>query len=840
MNGSSRRGFLRNSLASCTAPAAVPRTVKGNPLAPAAWIPRTLEGWKAHWIWDDYNRETTNIFVCLRKVVTLDGAARQAHVWATANSFYRLYINGVEAGRGPEPNEPPFKFYDYHELGKLFRRGENVVAVLAYNLGIGTHFYGAGPGGFLLEAHLEMEDGGRVEMVTDRSWRVAVPRWYSRYAPQMLWASGFQETCDLRKVAPEWNSNPTETGGIRWRWASEFGVPPVEPFTILLPREIPYERRRAMAPARVIHSKLASLPEDWLVRQAETMSNPNPNIATRMSLAVEAEAPAGLVSGAENLLRDDASVAVVEPPPPGRSARVLVDFGEEVVGQLAIDFAGMNGGVLDIGYSEFLKKGDRIDLLRDVLQCDRVILGQGARQWESYDRRAFRYLLLDLAGLRGPLKIRRIDVGRAAYPVEYAGRFESSDRMLDRIWEVCRRSCELNMHDHYEDGPVRERGQYAGDVRTTSLWNYYLFGDRLLAAKFLRHFARMQREDGWFKTLSPSGTRHNIVEMMLQWVITIWEYYWFTGDEKLARELAPHAYRAVRWFEQYTGADGLIAGADRRDWWIFIDWGEFDFRDEIAGLNLWYFQGLMAAVRLAGLRGDAAEAERFGGLAKRVRAGIERRFWNPAENAYVDCWTRQGPSRRITRQPNYMAILSGAAPRERWGAMVDRVTRPDIARITTPYFKYFELDCWLRAGRPLAAVLDEARAWWGEQVRRGATTFWEEFDDRSAPDSVPGGTCCHSWTGGPVVILGSEVLGVWPTAPGFAKVRIRPRWGGLEHARGVVPTPRGPIAVAWDRRKKRLEVELPELEAELDVWSEDPSRRQRKVLSGGGHHEFEI
>ena len=137
-------------------------------------------------------------------------------------------------------------------------------------------------------------------------------------------------------------------------------------------------------------------------------------------------------------------------------------------------------------------------------------------------------------------------------------------------------------------------------------------------------------------------------------------------------------------------------------------------------------------------------------------------------------------------------------------------------------------------------MVDEARAWWGEQVRRGATTFWEEFDERSAPDSVPGGTCCHSWTGGPVVILGSEILGVWPTAPGFAKVRIRPRWGGLEHARGVVPTPRGPIAVAWDRRKKQLEVDLPELEAELDVWSEEPSRRQRKVLSGEGHHEFEI
>ncbi len=811
----SRRGFLQASVVS---PVLAAGTSEAAALL-APWIPKTVAKWKARWIWDDYNRETTNIFVCLRKRIVLDSAVRSAELWCTANSFYRLYINGQQAGIGPEPNEPPFKYYDYYQPAALFRVGENSIAALCYNLGIGTHFYGAGPGGFLLQGLLELDNGRRIEILTDGSWQAAVPRWYSRYAPQMLWASGFQETFDLRKEAVDWATNFGATGNIRWGWAAEYGAPPDPPYVHLLPREVPYQRQRVIAPVRATYAKRGELPPDWVVRQAESMANPNPNVMTRMHLAEEMDLPAGAITGPGNLLADNPAVTSIMPQSAGKSTRLLVDFGEEVVGYLQIDITEMNGGVLDLGYSEFLKKGDKIDLLRGVLQADRIILAKGARQWESYDRRAFRYLLLEAQGLKGPLDIRQLRVLRTAYPVEYAGRFECADAVLNRIWETCRRSTELNMHDHYEDGPIRERGQYAGDIRTTALWNYYLFGDRLLIAKALRHFARIQNSSGWFKTLSPSGTRHNIVEMMMQWVITLWEYYWYTGDAGLARELAPHAYRALQWFEQYLEPDGLIGKADSRDWWVFLDWGTFDFRDEIAGLNLWYFYALETAVRLAQLRGDASEAEDFAGLARRVAAGIERRFWNPKEGAYVDCWTPAGPSSRITRQTNYLAMLSRAAPRERWSAMVNRVTRPDIERIQTPYFKYFELECWLLAGRPIQAVLDEIRAWWGEQIRRGATTFWEVFDDTSPPDSVPEGTCCHSWTAGPVVLLGQEILGVKPAEPGFRKVLIRPRWADLESVRGAVPTPNGPIEVGWDGgpRPRRFSFTIPPCEARVGV-----------------------
>ena len=842
----SRRGFIQTSLAAAglTEPPANP----GLPAVP--WIARTPRAWKARWIWDDYNRETTNIYVCLRKRVMLERAPRAADLWCTANSFYRLFINGQPVWMGPNPNEPPWKYYDYYDVGRLLRSGENAIAALCYNLGLGTHFYGAGPGGFLLQAEVELEGGRRVEIVTDSTWRTALPRWYSRYAPQMLWASGFQETFDLRREVADWTTNFTETPEkMRWGWAAEYGTPPDPPYVYMLPREIPYLRQTPAAPAKVLYVRLGSLPPDWVAREAA--EHANPNVVNRMALAQERELPAGAVTGPDNLLRDDSMLTTLAPQPAGVSTRLLVDFGEEQMGYPEIDFAQMDGGVLDLGYSEALKPDGQIHLHRWVLQGDRLILGKGARRWQSYDQRTFRYLLLEAQGITGPLAIRHIRILQTTYPVEYAGRFECSDPVLNRILEVARRSTQFNMWDQYTDGPQRERGQYAGDIRTTALWNYYLFGDRLLMAKALRHFARLQGASGWFKTLSPSGTRHNIVEMMLQWVIAIWEYYWYTGDATLARELAPHAYRAIRWFDAHRAEDGLIAKAHLRDWWIFIDWGTFDFRDEVAGLNLWYHQALETAVKLARLRGDSAEAADFAARARRVAGSIERRFWNAQQGAYVDCWTPEGPSTRITRQTNYMAMLAGAAPRERWTGIVDRVTKPGIDRIRTPYFKFFELDCWLMAGRPIDAVLDEIRAWWGEQIRPGATTFWEEFDDTSPAGTVPDGSLCHSWCGGPAVILGQQILGVQPSGPGFEKVLIRPRRSALKYARGAVPTPRGKIETEWDGR--RLTLTLPPCQATVGVPARTANLDGRPVagrlepdgylyfdLREGGQHVVEI
>jgi len=55
------------------------------------------------------------------------------------------------------------------------------------------------------------------------------------------------------------------------------------------------------------------------------------------------------------------------------------------------------------------------------------------------------------------------------------------------------------------------------------------------------------------------------------------------------------------------------------------------------------------------------------------------------------------------------------------------------------------------------------------------------------------------------------VLGVTPSAPGFAEATIRPFVGELSWAKGTVPTPHGKIEVSWNRKggKTTLAVRCP-------------------------------
>lgn len=47
------------------------------------------------------------------------------------------------------------------------------------------------------------------------------------------------------------------------------------------------------------------------------------------------------------------------------------------------------------------------------------------------------------------------------------------------------------------------------------------------------------------------------------------------------------------------------------------------------------------------------------------------------------------------------------------------------------------------------------------------------------------------------MILQSEILGVKPAKPGWDEVLVAPHTGDLSQARGVVPTPHGPVSVEW-------------------------------------------
>jgi hypothetical protein len=97
-------------------------------------------------------------------------------------------------------------------------------------------------------------------------------------------------------------------------------------------------------------------------------------------------------------------------------------------------------------------------------------------------------------------------------------------------------------------------------------------------------------------------------------------------------------------------------------------------------------------------------------------------------------------------------------------------------------------------------VLALIRTRYGPMLARGATTLWESFD--------PTASLCHGFSTTPLFQLSAEMLGVQPTAPGFAAFRLAPQLGDCDYARGAFPTGRGDIGVGWERSGSDLTVDV--------------------------------
>ena len=126
----------------------------------------------------------------------------------------------------------------------------------------------------------------------------------------------------------------------------------------------------------------------------------------------------------------------------------------------------------------------------------------------------------------------------------------------------------------------------------------------------------------------------------------------------------------------------------------------------------------------------------------------------------------------------------------------------------------------LYGARPLRRVLQSsvetlvARTILRGDLKAGSTITLEAWDDSFKPNQ----DWNHLWGAAPGNIIPSRLMGVMPLEPGFAKVRIQPQPGSLEHAEMALPTIRGTIRMKITNTplKKSVSVDLPaNMEAEI-------------------------
>jgi len=765
--------------------------------------------WNASWIWLPGARHKRNLYAEFRKSFRLSSKPRSARLHISAFTHYRLYVNGVEVGSGPNPADPAWYYYDFYNVASLLKSGKNVVAVLAYNPA--AHLWcdvvhAEGVGGALI-AELVTERPSRV-VCTDASWRVRrAPAWQANTPGFTELRVAFKEYVDGRKgfldfVRPGFND-------AGWQKAEVLGPHPMKPFLRLLGREIGRPRVTRLRPvnASSVGYNFAygfSEGRGWEIVNTTALIAGYP-------VGNDHRLTEGGAGGAPLTARQRKAYegAICEARAPDRHEHpsILLDFGRLCVGRPRLVLADAPAGArIDIAYGEGL----------NLTYIDRYICRQGPQEFSPFHRRAGRYMLLTFRMASKPVRIREVSFDAMRPNLPERGSFHTGDAKADRVFRVAADTVAVSMQDHYEDSVWRELKLMVGDMRVQALASYYTLGAYRYNRKCIRQMARIAREDGWIPPGGPARQRDVglILDFPAHYVATVRDYVLYSGDMRLGRELYPVAAKQLRNYDAMPHTEGLIDTGYKASfkWWVLIDWNEVDKRGVVAPLNMFVVDAFEAGAQLAGLLGHESDAAKFRRRAACYRKRIDEVFWDSSQRLYIDAIAHGRPSKHSSVNTNALALMTGVARGPRRRALVERFRRKRWLS-PCPFFQTFVIEALMRHAGPRLAW-DYLFEYWGEMVDRGADTFWEAFDldaMAGAPAALPHKlwSRCHGWSAAPAYFMGAYLLGLRPAAPGFGRTRLAPMPSPFQTFTGSVPTPKGKISIECDRKKKRIALNTP-------------------------------
>ena len=442
----------------------------------------------------------------------------------------------------------------------------------------------------------------------------------------------------------------------------------------------------------------------------------------------------------------------------------------------------------------------------------------------------FRYC--EVVGYPGELTADSIRQVRVHYPFdEGAAEFSSSSKILNDVWELCKYSMmATSFCGVYVDGD-RERIPYEADAYINQLSHYG--ADREFT------LARYSHE---YLILNPTWP----TEWPLHSVLIAWADYMQTGDLESAE--AFYDDLKAKTLIALAREDGLISTRTglltpevlksihekRLD--DIVDWpkGErdgYDFKPINTVVNAMHYRTLVIMGELAAAMGKNADARMFDARAEKVAKAINEKLFNADTGLYVD---GEG-SKHSSLHANMFPLAMGVVPKDRRAKVAEFIAGKGMA--CSVYAAQYLLEALFDAGASetgLKRMVDTTtdRAWPHMIYDVGTTITLEAWDNKYKPNQ----DWNHAWGAAPGNIIPRKLMGIEPLEPGFGKVRICPRPGGLENASMTLPTIRGPIGVAYRKTDNggTLKVSIPaNMEAEVCLPVEDPKRARESGRPAG-------
>jgi len=700
-----------------------------------------FERWQGKWISDsqEINIKSAAYF---RKEFQAKDDIVSARAYIAVAGLYELHINGENVG--DERLKPAFTRYDkrvlYHtiDVTKFLNTNENVIGVLLGN-GWYNHqstavwdFHKApwrARPKFKMELHLNYEDGSAEVIPTSVKWKTS-------FGPITFNSIYTGEHMDHRLLQNAWDSPGFDD--TEWKDAIM-----VEPPTINVVAEVmPPIRNVEAIPAR----KISKLNEKTFV----------------------------------------------------------FDFGRIISGVSEIKVKGEQGTVIHLKHGEQLAENGHVDLTAlevhyrpvddtDPFQTDIFILsGEGEESFmPSFNYKGFQYVEVTSSK---PISLTKESL--TAYfmhsDVEQVGYIESSDTLINKIWQAANSSYLSNLFGYPTDCPQREKNGWTGDAHTAIELGLFNFNGIKIYEKWMADHRDEQRDNGVLPAIIPTAGWGYHWANGPDWTSTIalipWNIYLFYGDTRILEE----NYENIKLYVDHLQE---ISPDYLTDWGLG-DWVPIQSKSDVElTSSIFYYTDALILSKIARILNKNDDSEVYLALASKIKDAINNKFLDKEKAIYASGFQTE------LSVPLY------------WGVVPENMKAKVAASLAqTIEDNGTQLDVGILGSKAILNALSEngyanlayqlasnkKYPSWGWWIANGATTLFENWDINANRDLSLNHIMFGEISAWYFKALGG--INIDESTPGFKNILLKPNFvTGLEEFKASHKGPYGEITSEWVR-----------------------------------------
>ena len=304
----------------------------------------------------------------------------------------------------------------------------------------------------------------------------------------------------------------------------------------------------------------------------------------------------------------------------GRSASVLLDFGKELCGGIALSAAiradqralkvrirlgeSVSEAMSDVGGDAPMASATNEHSLRDFT------LGVPWLGNVEAGNSGFRFVRIDLVEPDAELNLKAVRAILRYRDVPYLGSFRCDDERLNRIWETGAYTVHLNMQEYLWDGVKRDRLVWLGDMHPEVMTVQSVFGGNEVVRRSLDHVRDNTPLPGWMNWIAAYS---------MWWVIIHRDLYMYEGDLNYLREQQEYMRFLLRVLaSQMDGDRENLQGGQR-----LLDWPTSQMPDVIhAGYQALMVMAMEAGAEIGGWLGDRQMQSECRGALRRLRRHV--------------------------------------------------------------------------------------------------------------------------------------------------------------------------------------------------------------------------